>query len=59
METKNTLLWKQHKIEEIKEFKTLWERNCSAIIITKQVRTDVSKENGMEGKPQVYHMNAT
>lgn len=51
METKDTAVWKQSKMEEIKEYKILWERNYSVIVITKQVRTDVSTENGMEGKP--------
>lgn len=53
METKDTAVWKQSKMEEIKEYKILWERNYSVIVITKQVRTDVSTENGMEGKPHV------
>lgn len=53
METKNTLVWKQSKMEEIKEYKILWERNYAGFVITKQIRTDVSTENGMEGKPHI------
>lgn len=58
-ETNNALMWKQSKIEEIKGIKILWERNYIVIVFTKQVRTDVSTENGMEGKPHIYNMFAT